>query len=677
MSRQKRRIYEFDNFRLDVGERQLLRDGKPVVLSAKAFDLLLVLVEHNGHLIGKDELYNRVWRDQTVEESNLTVQMSAIRKALGDRGGKRQYIGTVIGSGYRFTADVREVDSLSDEELIIESEMVERVIIEKEEEIARVAENNGAKYIETNKTSSADAPLTESRNRKPVLLITILVVLLLAAVFGGYWLYRERSKASVSPMPTSRGQMTITRVTDGRLLGASAISPDGKFVAYIENSVAGAGTLFVQQIDTNTALELLERDSRTFGCVNFSPDSSLVYYVAFDKRDPYGALYSVPVLGGMPKRITDNLGSCFAVSPDGKRAAFYRNDSENNQINLMIAALDGSSEQTQFHYAVNQWSFGLGLAWSPDGSLIAISADTEPNDLVGDIKIFGVDVTSGAIKPLTGEQFSSVGKISWTSDGRNLVFVARRPRGENELFMIDYPSGEARQITNDLESYGNYGLGVTADSDMLVADVWERKSEIWRVDANGDASKTVRVKRGTTDGRLGITALPDNRIAYVARTSTSLEIWTAQEDGTQAQALTTDEFTQRDIAASPDGRYLVYASDQAGDIHIFRMNADDGSEVKQLTFGANLDSQPKVSPDGNWVIYTSYIGKRHTVWKVPIQGGASVQLTDYESGSPVFAPDGKTIACVLPQRQPRQTRKHRHCSSRRRTAAQNFSSYAV
>jgi DNA-binding winged helix-turn-helix (wHTH) protein/Tol biopolymer transport system component len=470
MSRQKRRIYEFDNFRLDVGERRLLRDGKAVALSAKAFDLLLVLIENNGHLIEKDVLYNRVWRDQMVEESNLTVQMSAIRKALGDHGGKRQYIGTVIGSGYRFTADVREVDSRTDEDLIIESELVERVIIEKEEEIAGVAENNGAKYIETNETSSAAQPFTESRNRKPVLIITVLVLFSLAAAFGGYLLYRGRSKASVSPMPTSRGQMTITRLTDGRSLGASAISPDGKFVAYIENSVAGAGTLFVQQIDTNTVLKLLEPDSRTFGCVNFSPDGSLIYYVAFDKRDPYGALYSVPVLGGMPKRITGNLGSCFAVSPDGKRAALYRKDPESNQINLMIAALDGNGEQTLLPYALNQWSFGFGLAWSPDGSSIAVSADAEPNDLVGDFKIFGVDVSSGAIKPLTSESFSGVGKISWTSDGRNLVFVARRPRGENELFSIDYLSGEARQITNDLESYGNYGLGVTADSDMLVAD---------------------------------------------------------------------------------------------------------------------------------------------------------------------------------------------------------------
>src|SRR6266567_485155 len=95
LSKPKRQVYEFDNFRLDVGERQLLRGGQPVTLSSKAFDLLLVLVENGGRLVEKEELYQRVWADQIVEESNLTVQMSAIRKALGESRRRQQYISTV------------------------------------------------------------------------------------------------------------------------------------------------------------------------------------------------------------------------------------------------------------------------------------------------------------------------------------------------------------------------------------------------------------------------------------------------------------------------------------------------------------------------------------------------------------------------------------------------------
>ena len=97
---QKRQVYEFDNFRLDAGERQLLRDGAPVTLPSKAFDLLLVLVENSGRLVEKEEIYSRVWGDQIVEESNLTVQVSAIRKALGERTQNPRYIVTVPGYGY-------------------------------------------------------------------------------------------------------------------------------------------------------------------------------------------------------------------------------------------------------------------------------------------------------------------------------------------------------------------------------------------------------------------------------------------------------------------------------------------------------------------------------------------------------------------------------------------------
>ena len=84
MSEQNSQIYGFDTFRLDVSNRTLLRDGAPVPLQAKAFDMLVVLIENGGRLIGKEELFSRVWPDQIVEESNLTVQVSAIRRALGE-----------------------------------------------------------------------------------------------------------------------------------------------------------------------------------------------------------------------------------------------------------------------------------------------------------------------------------------------------------------------------------------------------------------------------------------------------------------------------------------------------------------------------------------------------------------------------------------------------------------
>jgi DNA-binding winged helix-turn-helix (wHTH) protein/TolB-like protein/Tfp pilus assembly protein PilF len=99
-------VYAFGPFLLDTRERRLLRDGETVPLTLKAFDLLQVLVENRGHLLQKEELLRRVWPDAVVEENNLTVTISALRKALDEGPADRQYIETVPRRGYRFVADV-------------------------------------------------------------------------------------------------------------------------------------------------------------------------------------------------------------------------------------------------------------------------------------------------------------------------------------------------------------------------------------------------------------------------------------------------------------------------------------------------------------------------------------------------------------------------------------------
>lgn len=101
-------IYEFGHFRIDPEERLLLRDGKPIPLTPKAFETLLALVENSGHVVRKDDLMKRVWPDAFVEEVNLAQNISAVRKALNGEG--EQYIETVPKLGYRFIVKVSAVD---------------------------------------------------------------------------------------------------------------------------------------------------------------------------------------------------------------------------------------------------------------------------------------------------------------------------------------------------------------------------------------------------------------------------------------------------------------------------------------------------------------------------------------------------------------------------------------
>ena len=100
--------YEFGRFRLLPSTRQLLRQGEPVALTAKVFDLLLLLVEHSGELLERDSLMNALWPNAIVEESNLTQSIFMLRKALGDNRHGERFVLTVPGRGYRFLAPVRE-----------------------------------------------------------------------------------------------------------------------------------------------------------------------------------------------------------------------------------------------------------------------------------------------------------------------------------------------------------------------------------------------------------------------------------------------------------------------------------------------------------------------------------------------------------------------------------------
>jgi DNA-binding winged helix-turn-helix (wHTH) protein/tetratricopeptide (TPR) repeat protein len=118
MPSEPQHIYEFGPFRVDGRERLLLRDGVQIALTDKVFDLLWLLVQNRGHALTKTELMQTLWPDTVVEENNLTVNISTLRKALGESAGERRYIETLSRRGYRFVADVREPESGATEPII-------------------------------------------------------------------------------------------------------------------------------------------------------------------------------------------------------------------------------------------------------------------------------------------------------------------------------------------------------------------------------------------------------------------------------------------------------------------------------------------------------------------------------------------------------------------------------
>ena len=179
-------IYEFGLFRVDPVRRRLLRAGEEIHLKPKVFDTLLVLVESEGHLIGKDELMEAVWPDTAVEENNLTQNISVLRKTFGERPEDHRYIVTVPGQGYRFVADVAQ--SMSDGESVTMARLTKsRVVIEDELTITP----------EPNQTArSPGAVVKERSGTTGVPLSSALLIAGLLATISGVLIYFSFTRGS-------------------------------------------------------------------------------------------------------------------------------------------------------------------------------------------------------------------------------------------------------------------------------------------------------------------------------------------------------------------------------------------------------------------------------------------------------------------------------------------------
>jgi len=105
--------YVFGPFVLDPARRLLAHDGQPVGMTARCFDLLLLLVQHRHRMLSREELFTALWPDVCVEDANLTVNMSLVRKALGEDPRHPRYIATLPRRGYRFVADVQTATQAS------------------------------------------------------------------------------------------------------------------------------------------------------------------------------------------------------------------------------------------------------------------------------------------------------------------------------------------------------------------------------------------------------------------------------------------------------------------------------------------------------------------------------------------------------------------------------------
>jgi Tol biopolymer transport system component/DNA-binding winged helix-turn-helix (wHTH) protein len=623
MAAHARLIYEFDEFQLDPEERTLWRRGQIMPLHGKAFEMLLVLIRNRGRLLTKNELFALVWPDQIVEESNLTVNMSAIRRALGERASNPHYITTISGRGYRFNGEVRQ---FAGEALTIERETFARLTVQEEEIESRAS------------AAPSVARIAAAFNRvisHPVLLLaTTFIVLTIGAV--GFWV-RGFHRASATPMPWTK--MTLKRfATHGGVPFRVAISPDGKSLVYAQ-TVKGRHTLWLGQIESNSSVQILDQPDGMYHGLTFSPDGQSIYLTEYDSAK----LFRLPVVGGVPTFLLPDVDSAVSCSPDGKQFTFLRRGSSGTAIVIADAA-DGRNERTLISRSRPENFSSAGLSWSPDGQTIAVAAK---NAASARIELLAISVSDGSAKKISNRDWGEIGNVKWQPDGSGVLFSARTGPvvRRSEIWFAPYLTGEPRKIVNDLNQYLIQNLSVSANGIVAVME-GVTESEIW-IAPDGDISRAHRVLQGVTpryEGVDGLAWAPDGHLLYVAYVGESQSIWDMNGDGSDRKQLTTNigEFVDRQISVTADNRYIVFQSNRTGRFQLWRANRDGGG-LTQLT-SDSTNFQASLSPDGRWIVYVSESSEGPTLWRISIDGGQATRLTNSRASNPQISPDGKWIA---------------------------------
>ncbi|HKR12558.1 MAG TPA: winged helix-turn-helix domain-containing protein [Pyrinomonadaceae bacterium] len=632
------RAYEFGPFLIEPHARRLSRNGEAVALAAPEFELLLLLVRNHGRVVEKSEIMEAVWPNVEVEENNLTVRMSSLRRALGESKGHHPYIQTVTGRGYCLITQVNEFTAQPDTNgSIVDSESDSDP--ETNYEPAKDEQTVPAKPAIANR-SSIWSSLVATRRKRLTLYALLLAVLTGAGVFFAVrtWRQSDASKA------TSQS-MKMTRITHtGRVL-SPAISPDGQTIAYVESDGV-LNSLWLQRTGSNNPRQLLPPVKVSYQDSAFSRDGNTLYY---SKCEPTCTLHKMPVLGGVETALAIRADSPVTFSPDGKRMAYLRVDRAGAgvQLNLLVANADGTREETLHSRTGDAMLYQRGdPAWSPDGKTIAFAIMNETPRIA--MRVIGIDVANRKESDLTSRQWRYIQDVAWLPDGDGFIINARdessTPEPALQIWRISYPGGEVRRITNDLNNYMR--IGMAADSNTLMAVEMNWTSSVWLAPAENPSS-AAQVTRGTNDrrdGHLGLFAAPDGRLIYVADYNGKRDLWSVNGDQTGHAQLTDGPHRDSNPTVTPDGRYIVFESLRDGGHSIWRVNAD-GRNHRRLTRG-NYDAEPNCSPDGKWIVYVAYEDGRTVpkLRKTPIDGGSSVTLTNEYSVHPAISPDGKTIA---------------------------------
>jgi serine/threonine protein kinase len=502
--------------------------------------------------------------------------------------------------------------------------------------------DSGRSASEASTSSSAIATIAQQHKTGVVVSTLIALVMLVAAGFGIYSLV-----ARTGPQPFK--DFTVTQITNTGRAEQAAISPDGKYVLHLQND-NGMQSLRLRNILTGSDTQIIAPTPARYRSLVFSPDGNYVYFrQLINSTGSDWDFYRMPVLGGIPQLIANDVDSDITFSPDARHVAYVRaNDPEIGKYRLLSANPDGSAETVlaiEKIEGVGNEAYPPFAAWSGDGKEIAYSY-AKMADQPGVIKAF--DLASKRFSVLERVSNSLTFEVCWHPKGHWLMLL-HTEKGPNfsspQVAAVSVADGKLYPVTRDTNSYST--LTLSADGKTAATVQVKVTETLDLLPASGQSKQTDAAPHSQIENVNSFDWTNDAKLVV----SDGSQLSRVRSDGAKDLALTSDPGAAVLSLARCSNNYVLVSWAYYGGRDsrtIWRVNPD-GSDPKQLSNG-NYDVSPACSPDGKWAYYVDGL---RTLMRVPVDGGkpeivprTKVPNSDRLLGSGDFSADGRRLVII-------------------------------
>ena len=488
-------------------------------------------------------------------------------------------------------------------------------------------------------SSSAVILEAAKRHKSGAGLITVLSLGMIVAGLYGFYKWFTGWRADSGPVPFQN--MTMQKLTSTGRVVLATISADGKYVVNAMDDGHGQQSLWMRHIVTGSNAQILPPSEVRYTGLTFTPSGDFLYFVRIEPEKPgVGFLYEIPVLGGEPRKMAEDVDSAVSFSPDGQQMVYLRMSSSEGTSRVITAKSDGTGERAIASLPLPGYT---APSWSPDGKWIASTVLDPGSKNLGRIVV--LDPTSGKEKTIYASA-AVMQRPTWLPDSRHLVVIFHDISSEwnGQVGEIALAGGTLHRITNDLSSYSNNTLAVTRDGKQLITVQTTPEAGIYTMSAQPGASSGATLI--DNHGNINVAWLPDGRLLTLDYDGHIAEL---NADGSGRNVLLQENLPLQGLSACPDGAQALFnmPNKDTKAVNIWRLDLQTG-RANPLTSG-KVDQNAVCSPDSTYVVYTSLQNGKQVLMRIPLSGGQPKQLYDKFVGFAAISPDGRQIAAFTAQ----------------------------